>query len=269
MPRRASGGEGVGGGGTEGKPPPLSGSLTEQGTGPPHQLPVQVVDIKSMGPRIVVSDSQESIHFMRYKKAENQLVVFCDETTPRYVTSVCLLDFDTAAIADRFGNISILRLPKNVVEDVQEDPTGMRALWDRGNMNGASQKMELIAQFYVADMVTKLQKTSIVPGSDDALVYTTISGSIGMLVPFLSRDEFEFFQTLEMHLRVEHPPLCGRDHLSFRSFYAPCKLVVDGDLCEQFATLEPAKQREIAASLGHKPGVVVKKLEDLRTRYAF
>ncbi|KAL3080320.1 hypothetical protein niasHS_012425 [Heterodera schachtii] len=234
-----------------------------------RQLPVQVVDIKSMGPRIVVSDSQESIHFMRYKKAENQLVVFCDETTPRYVTSVCLLDFDTAAIADRFGNISILRLPKNVVEDVQEDPTGMRALWDRGNMNGASQKMELIAQFYVADMVTKLQKTSIVPGSDDALVYTTISGSIGMLVPFLSRDEFEFFQTLEMHLRVEHPPLCGRDHLSFRSFYAPCKLVVDGDLCEQFATLEPAKQREIAASLGHKPGVVVKKLEDLRTRYAF
>lgn len=33
------------------------------------QIPVQVVDIKSMGPRIVISDSQESVHFMRYKKA--------------------------------------------------------------------------------------------------------------------------------------------------------------------------------------------------------
>ncbi|KAI1708185.1 CPSF A subunit region domain-containing protein [Ditylenchus destructor] len=60
-----------------------------------------------MGPRIVVSDSQESVHFMRYKKAENQLVIFCDETTPRYVTSVCLLDYDTLAVADRFGSVTI------------------------------------------------------------------------------------------------------------------------------------------------------------------
>uniref|UniRef100_A0A914L3W9 Cleavage/polyadenylation specificity factor A subunit C-terminal domain-containing protein n=1 Tax=Meloidogyne incognita TaxID=6306 RepID=A0A914L3W9_MELIC len=192
-----------------------------------------------------------------------------DETTPRYITSICLLDYDTVACADRFGSIAILRLPKNLVEEVQEDPTGVRALWDRGNMNGASQKLELIAHFYIGDLVTKLHKTSIVPGSDDSLIYTTISGSIGMLVPFISRDEFEFFQTLEMHLRVENPPLSGRDHLAYRSFYAPCKFVVDGDLCEQYSTLDTGKQREIASALGLQPGVVVKKLEDLRTRYAF
>ena len=39
-------------------------------------------------------------------------------------------------------------------------------------------------------MVTTLQKTSLVPGSDDSLIFTTISGAIGMLVPFLSRDVF-------------------------------------------------------------------------------
>lgn len=39
-----------------------------------------------------------------------------------------------------------------------------------------------------------------------------------------SLQEYEFFQTLEMHMRVEFPPLCGRDHLSFRSFYAPVKV---------------------------------------------
>ena len=27
-----------------------------------------------------------------------------------------------------------------------------------------------------------------------------------------------------MHLRSEHPPLCGRDHLSFRSYYFPVKV---------------------------------------------
>jgi len=194
---------------------------------------------------------------------------FCDDTTPRYVTSVCILDHDTIAIADRFGSIAIIRMPKNIVEEVQEDPTGVRALWDRGNLNGASQKLEHICTFYIGDCVTTLQKTSIVPGADDSLLYTTLSGAIGMLVPFLSRDEYEFFQTLEMHMRVEFPPLCGRDHLSYRSFYAPVKNVVDGDLCEQFCMLEVTKQREIANGLGQTPSIIVKKLEDLRTRYAF
>lgn len=33
-----------------------------------RQIPVQVVDIRSMGQRIVVSDINESIHFLRYRK---------------------------------------------------------------------------------------------------------------------------------------------------------------------------------------------------------
>lgn len=36
--------------------------------------------------------------------------------------------------------------------------------------------------------------------------------------------EFEFFQNLEMHMRVEYPPLCGRDHLAYRSYYFPVKV---------------------------------------------
>ncbi|KAI6202789.1 hypothetical protein M3Y94_00480800 [Aphelenchoides besseyi] len=227
-----------------------------------RQIPVQICDIRSVGQRIVVSDSEESVHFLRYKKAENQLVVFCDETTPRYVTAICTLDYDTLAVGDRFGSVSILRLPKNVVEEVQEDPTGVRGLWDRGNMNGASQKMEQLTQFYVGDMITSLQKSSLVPGSDDSLIYTTISGGIGML-------EYEFFQTLEMHMRVEFPPLCGRDHLAYRSFYAPCKNVIDGDICEQFNMLEANKQQTIAMSFSRPAAFILRKLEDLRTRYAF
>ncbi|KAI6196005.1 hypothetical protein M3Y94_01057300 [Aphelenchoides besseyi] len=83
-----------------------------------RQIPVQICDIRSVGQRIVVSDSEES---------ENQLVVFCDEATPRYVTAICTLDYDTLAVGDRFGSVSILHLPKNAVKEVQEDPTGIRA----------------------------------------------------------------------------------------------------------------------------------------------
>ena len=33
------------------------------------------------------------------------------------------------------------RLPSDVSDDVDEDPTGNKALWDRGCLNGASQKV--------------------------------------------------------------------------------------------------------------------------------
>lgn len=49
-------------------------------------------------------------------------------------------------------------------------------------------QLEHLCQYYIGDMVRSIQKTSLVPGSDDGLIYTTIGGSIGMMVPFLSKD---------------------------------------------------------------------------------
>lgn len=45
--------------------------------------------------------------------------------------------------------------------------------------------------------------------------------------------------------------------------------IMDGDLCEQFTSLDTAKQKNIATDLGRTPNEVAKKLEDIRTRYAF
>lgn len=56
-----------------------------------------------------------------------------------------------------------------------------------------------------------------------------------MFLPFNSREDVDFFSHIEMHLRQENPPLLGRDHLAYRSYYFPVKDVIDGDLCEQFA----------------------------------
>lgn len=36
-----------------------------------------------MGTRIVVSDIQESFHFVKYKARENHLVIFADDVNPR------------------------------------------------------------------------------------------------------------------------------------------------------------------------------------------
>lgn len=40
-----------------------------------------------------------------------------------------------------------VRLPPNTSDDVDEDPTGNKALWDRGLLNGASQKVKAISIF--------------------------------------------------------------------------------------------------------------------------
>ena len=39
-------------------------------------IPHLVVDIKTVGERIICSDVQESVHFVKYRRGENQLVVF-------------------------------------------------------------------------------------------------------------------------------------------------------------------------------------------------
>ncbi|KAL5021527.1 hypothetical protein ScPMuIL_000682 [Solemya velum] len=232
-------------------------------------IPNFIVAIHTMGNRIIVGDIQDSFHFLRYKRQENQMIVFSDDTSPRWITASCMLDYNTVAGADKFGNITVIRLPQDVTDEVDEDPTGNKALWDRGVLNGASQKADVIMNFHIGEVVTSLQKATLIPGGSESLVYTTLSGGIGMLVPFTSHEDHDFFQHLEMYMRTEHPPLCGRDHLSFRSYYFPIKNVIDGNLAEMFNSMEPSKQKNLAEELDRTPSEVSKKLEDIRTRYAF
>lgn len=64
--------------------------------------------IHTIGQRVIVTDVQESLFWVRYKRSKNQLIIFANETHPRWVTTACLLDYDTMASADKFGNISIV-----------------------------------------------------------------------------------------------------------------------------------------------------------------
>lgn len=64
--------------------------------------------IHTVGNRIIASDVQDSFHFVRYKRQENQLIVFADDTNPRCITASCSLDYNTVAGADKFGNITIV-----------------------------------------------------------------------------------------------------------------------------------------------------------------
>lgn len=50
-------------------------------------------------------------------------------------------------------------------------------------------------------------------------------------------------------MRSEDPPFAGKDHLIYRSYYAPVKGVIDGDLCERCALLLHDKKQMNAGEL--------------------
>ncbi|CAH8635106.1 unnamed protein product [Schistosoma margrebowiei] len=233
-------------------------------------IPTLINGIYSVGSRIIVTDVQESVHWVRYRpRSDSQLVIFADDTNPRWIVHLAVLDASTVAVSDKFGNVTILRLPPNVIDDIEDDPSGNRALWDRGFLGGASQKCDVLCHFYVGEVVTCLQKATLIPGGSEGIVYSTISGSIGMLVPFASRDAYDFFQHLELHMRAEGLSLVGREHVHYRSQHYPVRNVIDGDLCEIFNSLEGTKQRSIAEEMDKTPSDIAKRLEDIRTRFAF
>jgi len=229
-------------------------------------FPNFITNIHTQGDRIYVGDIQESTHFVKYKKSDNQLYIFADEPVPRWLTTNVVLDYDTVAGADKFGNIFISRLPSQVSDEVEEDPTGSSLKIERGYLNGAPHKLETLSAFHVGETISSLQRTTLAPGGTEALVYTTLLGTIGAITPFTSREDVDFFSHLEMYLRQENPPLCGRDHLAYRSAFFPVKQVIDGDLCEQFANLDLDKQKSIAEELDRTPSEVLKKLEDIRNK---
>ena len=120
--------------------------------------------------------------------------------------------------------------------------------------------------YHVGELVTSLQKVSLGPGCAEVLLYTTLMGGVGALLPLTNKEDLELMQTLEMHLRQEAPPLAGRDQLVYRSSYFPVKGVVDGDFCSCFHALPADAQRVIADEMDRTPADLAKKLEELANR---
>ncbi|KAG2113360.1 CPSF A subunit region-domain-containing protein [Suillus cothurnatus] len=223
-----------------------------------------IVSLNTQGSRIIVGDMQESIHFAVYKAPENRLLIFADDTQPRWIAAATMVDYNTVAASDRFGNVFVNRLDAKVSDQVDDDPTGAGILHEKGILMGAPHKTNMLCHFHVGDLVTSIHKVSLVAGGREVLLYTGIHGTIGILVPFVSKEDVDFISTLEQHMRTEQGSLVGRDHLSWRGYYVPVKAVVDGDLCETYARLPGSKQSAIAGELDRTVGEVLKKLEQLR-----
>jgi splicing factor 3B subunit 3 len=225
-------------------------------------LPTFVKTIQTVGDRAFIGDMMQSIQVVQYDAGLNRLKLIAKDACPRPIVCQELLDWNTVAVGDKFGNVSVLRLPRGV-DPGAVDTTGNRALWDSAR-DDLTPKLELLCHYYIGEVVTSMTRSSLVAGGAESLIYVTVTGRIGALVPFTSRDDVEFFSQLERLLQAEVKRPTGRDPRSYRSYYTPVMHVIDGDLCEAYTALAHEEQSKIAEKLDRTIGEVMKKLEDTR-----
>ena len=228
-----------------------------------------IVSLNTQGSRIIVGDMEEGVTYVVYKPEVNKLLPFVDDTIKRWTTCTTMVDYQTVAGGDKFGNLWIVRAPDKVSQDADEPGSELQLVHARSYLHGTPNRLALMAHVYTQDVPMSICKTNLVVGGQEVLVWSGLQGTIGALVPFVNREDADFFQNLETHMRQEDPPLAGRDHLMYRSYYVPVKGVIDGDLCERFNLLPRDKKQMIAGELDRSVREIERKISDVRTRSAF
>lgn len=252
------------------------------------------------GDRIFVGDVQESVTLFKYirpgtlanRTSENgrvdreggQFVPIANDILPRWVVSLEILDYSTVCGCDKFGNIFILRLPSELA-GVTDEFAGVTAS-ERNRLGPGSRnapyKLSVEACIHVGSAVIGLESGSLTAGSfqsipgmntdldtdaDQAIIYSTVNGGIGVLAPLRTRGDADFVRSVETELRKRFRSVCGREHTAYRSSFYPVKNVFDGDLCENFIGLSYAEQEHCAEAIGRNREDVTRKLEELRAAF--
>ncbi|KAK3322379.1 Pre-mRNA-splicing factor rse-1 [Apodospora peruviana] len=231
--------------------------------------PQLIVSLQTQGSRIVVGDVQQGLIYVVYKQDSNKLIPFADDSVNRWTTCTTMVDYESVAGGDKFGNLWVMRCPEKISLESDEPGSEIQLTHAREYLHGTPNRLNLMAHYYTQDLPTSICKTSLVVGGQEVLVWSGIQGTVGVIIPFVNREDVDFFQALENHMRSEDPPLAGRDHLIYRGYYVPVKGVIDGDLCERFSLLPNDKKQMIAGELDRSVREIERKISDIRTRSAF
>lgn len=231
--------------------------------------PNQIVTLEAMGNRIVCGDISDSVTYVVFKPEFNRMISFVDDTIQRWTTASAMVDYETTAGGDKFGNLWIMRCPEVASKEADEEGIGGYIVNERSYLGGAPYRLENRAHYFVNDIPMSMQRTALVAGGQEVLFWSGLQGTMGILIPFISREDLNFFSQLESMIRTEEKPITGRDHLMYRGYYVPVKGVIDGDLCERFMQLSYDSKQKIAAEVEKEIKEIEKKVQEMRTRVAF
>lgn len=205
-------------------------------------LPTFAVSISHQGLRIVVADARASLVVFYYRPDDNRFYLVADEATCRPPTNTLLaLDYDTWAIGDRFGGLSLLQLPRNLSLELDTDPASSRLNQPQANF-GAPLKLDLAAYLHLGSPVIGLGKVEGVHGRT-FLSYVTVDGSQGILAPFITKAQADSVGNVVKEASIrERSSLTGRNHAWFRAMHYPAPNIIDGDLLQKDITDPNVKQ---------------------------
>ena len=223
--------------------------------------------LKTINRRIWLSDGLDSIHLLRLDDDQGQFSEIADDLLPRYTTCFEVLDYNTVAAADKFGNIFVLRLVQGGEEEQGKDFAAYNLRWEGGYLNGAPSKFEQLCSFYDVNAVASIHKVLNARNKFEFLMASNVEGKIMALVPFETKSEVDFFRHFELLMRMEEVgPIfpTGRNHLLYRGYYSAVKDVTDGDLCERFLKIDKDKKKTIGENLERTQTEIIKKIEDVR-----
>jgi splicing factor 3B subunit 3 len=88
-------------------------------------------------------------------------------TCCRYLSCALHLDYDTMAGADKFGNFCVVRIPQDMSQIIEDDPTGGKAAAISGKLNSAPHKLEPLANFHAGDLIMSLQLCTLQQGGQE------------------------------------------------------------------------------------------------------
>lgn len=215
-------------------------------------FPHCITFITSFGTRIIVGDSAESFHFVKFDRDEDILSIFADDMVSRHPLCAIGLDRSTVCCGDKFGSFCILRLPEDISDEAEVDPSEVGHAFENENFPGARNKLELASFYHIGCPITGLSATQ---GElqNQSLVYGTVDGEVGLFIPLRTDTDAHLFRQLEDEIRkIKKSPL-GRSQEMFRSYYAPVKYVQDSSLLRAYTELKNDVQKQIAEKLKVKP----------------
>lgn len=200
------------------------------------------------GVRLFVGDAMQSVTVCDYGALGwgdvGRLSVVARDTLSRWTTCVCVVDYNTVCVGDKFGNICILR--------VRDGPLGASA------HNDAPKQLSVEACVHIGATVTSMYR------SGSAIRYGTAHGARGALLVIETESEAALLRSVERWCGTM-ASVVGRDHTKFRSTFYALKNVIDGDICE-IAVAKQESLTQIASQVGRRPEDVVRCFDEARWR---
>lgn len=152
---------------------------------PIASLPTQIAFIDVGNLFVWVGDRTQSVFCFIVCKNDGDIRVkpLAIDTQPRQLTAMKCIDDYTVVVGDRFGTITFLRLPDDIIAHV---PWKVSQPPERGVYMPPTGHLSRIASFNVHETITSI----LTSPHSDAIYYTTIFGQIGALIPSTNEEEY-------------------------------------------------------------------------------